>query len=190
MTVSIKKSPDKLFPEINTPYKKVNYPGVAYPISVNNDGTVILYQGMPVNQFLIKGKKHRAGHYAICIENVQIYRSTIVAMGWVPNPNNYPHVLHNDCNTIFDYYRNLSWGTRAMMVQNLQVQGLIGGSNPKFRGSSKISPDDAIKIADRLKNGEVGRKIAEEYGVSEMSITRIKKRYLSEDKIHYNKNAI
>lgn len=163
-------------------YKKVNYPGLDSPISVNNDGTEIVYQGATVNQFLVKGKKHRNGNFAVCIENVQIYRSKLVAMGWVPNPNNYPLVLHNDCITTHDYYRNLSWGTRAMMVQNLQVQGLIGSSNPKFRGSSKISADEASAIAGRLKNGEFGSSIAKEYGVSEMAITRIKKRYLNETK--------
>nr|WP_321357206.1 hypothetical protein [uncultured Draconibacterium sp.] len=164
--------------KIQPTYKKVNYPGVAYPITVNNDGTEIIYRGAPVNQFLVKGKKHRAGHYAVCIENTQIYRSKLVALAWVPNPNNYPLVLHNDCLTTHDYHKNLSWGTRAMMVQNLQVQGLIGGSDLKFRGSSKISAEEAKAIAARLNNGEVGRKIAAEYGVSEMSITRIKKRYL------------
>jgi len=164
--------------KVTQTFKKVNYPGVAHPISVNNDGSQILYQGAPVNQFMVKGEKHRNGHYAICIENVQIYRSKLVALGWVPNPNNYPLALHNDCITTHDYYRNLSWGTRAMMVQNLQVHGLIGGSNPKFRGSSKISAEEAKKIAGRLKAGEVGRSIAAEYGVSEMAITRIKKRYV------------
>ncbi len=167
--------------KIRSTYKKVNYPGVSRPITVNNDGTEIIYQGASVNQFLVKGKKHRHGHYAICIENVQIYRSKLVAMAWVPNPNNYPLVLHNDCITTHDYYRNLSWGTRAMMVQNLQVMGLIGGSNPKFRGASKISFEEANKIAERLKNGEVGRAIADEYGVSEMAITRIKKRYIKNE---------
>ena len=159
-------------------YKKVNYPGIAYPITVNNDGSEIIYQGQLVNQFLVKGKRHRRGHYAVCIEGTQIYRSRLVAMAWVPNPRNYPNVLHNDCNTTHDYHRNLSWGNRAMMVQNLQVQGLIGGSDLQFRGSSKINFEEAKTIAERLKNGEVGRRIADEYGVSEMAITRIKKRYI------------
>ncbi len=159
-------------------YKKVNYPGVAHPISVNNDGSEIIYQGKPVKQFLMNSPKRRnEGYYAVCIENVQIYRSKLVAMGWVPNPDNYPLALHNDCITTHDYYRNLSWGTRAMMVQNMQVQGLIGGSNPKFRGSSKISAADAKQIATRLQNGETGRAIAKEFSVSEMAITRIRKRY-------------
>ncbi|WP_319502542.1 helix-turn-helix domain-containing protein [uncultured Draconibacterium sp.] len=163
---------------VQSNYKKLNYPGIAYPITVNADGTEIIYRGAPVNQFLVKGKKHRKGHYAVCIENQQIYRSKLVALAWVPNPNNYPLVLHNNCDTTYDYYRNLNWGTRAMMVQNMQVQGIIGGANPKFRGSSKISAEEAEAIALRLKNGDTGRSIAAEYQVSEMAITRIRKRYL------------
>ena len=164
--------------QISSTYKKVNYPGITYPISVNNDGTEIIYQGQPVNQFLVKGKKRRRGHYAVCIENKQIYCSRLVALGWVPNPNNYPLVLHNNCDSTFDFYRNLSWGTRFMASQNMSVMGLLNKKNKDFRGSSKISSEEAIKIADRLKNGEIGRRIADEYGVSEMTITRIKKRYI------------
>ena len=157
--------------------KKVNHKDVAYPISVNEDGTIISYRGCPVNQFLVKSKNHRSGYHAVCIENKQIYTHTLVAMGWIPNPNNYPIVLHNDCNTTHNYYRNLSWGTRYMVSQNLKVLGIIGRSNVKSRGSSKINYTEAMKIIKRLENGDVGRRIAAEYGVSEMSICRIKKRY-------------
>ena len=158
--------------------KKINYPGISHPISVNVDGTQIVYDGQPVNQFLVKSQKHRSGYYAVSIENKQIYTHNLVALSWVPNPNNYPLVLHNDCNTTYNYYRNLSWGTRYMAMQNMKALGIIGSSDLKFRGSSKINYEETKKIVKRLENGETGRQIAAEYGVSEMSICRIKKRYM------------
>ncbi len=157
--------------------KQITYPGIPGKIEISDNGEQISYNGQPVTQTLVKNKNSRRGHYQLNIEGVRIYRSKLVALAYVPNPNNYPKVLHLNCNTIFDYYKNLAWGTQAMLVQNRQVQGLQGGGSSEFRGSSKISYTEALKIVTRLAKGEAGRTIAKEYGVSEMSITRIKKRY-------------
>ncbi len=153
----------------------VNHPKISQPIYVRFDGKAIIYHGQEVNQYLVKGK-HRRGHYAVCIENTQLYRSRLVATAFVPNPDNYPCVLHNDCNSTHDYYRNLSWGTRQMLGQNMIANGLTERPT-EWRGHSKISHPEALKIMGRLHNGEAGRKIAAEYGVSEMTICRIKKKH-------------
>lgn len=157
--------------------KKINYPGIPDPIEVSDNGEIIRYNGQPVTQTLVKNKRSRRGHYQVFIYGLRIYRSRLVALAYIPNPNNYPKVLHLNCNTVFDYYKNLQWGTQAMLVQNRQVQGLQGGGTANFRGSSKISYPEAMKIIKRLKNGEAGRTIAKEFSVSEMTICRIKKRY-------------
>lgn len=160
--------------------KEITYPGVAGKIQVNDDGEFIRYNGSSVTQTLVKGKHSRRGHYQLTIDGVIIYRSKLVALAYVPNPNNYTKVLHLNCNTTFDYYKNIVWGTLAMLIQNRQVQGIQGGGGKEFRGASKITYTEALKIVERLSSGESARAIAKEYNVSEMSIYRIKKRYYSE----------
>jgi DNA invertase Pin-like site-specific DNA recombinase len=49
--------------------------------------------------------------------------------------------------------------------------------NRHRRVNSPISHKQAKKIAKRLDNGEFAKDICKEYGVSEMSISRIRRRY-------------
>lgn len=40
-----------------------------------------------------------------------ILRHTLVALAFIPNPNNYPCVFHKNGDLEFNYYKNLLWGT-------------------------------------------------------------------------------
>jgi hypothetical protein len=90
-------------------------------------------------------------------------------------------VIHKDCNTVNNHYSNLIWGNnkvayKARVKQNIPGAG-VSYKDESYRGSSKISYEEALSIAKRLDGGETATNICKEYGVSEMSIIRIRKRY-------------
>lgn len=66
---------------------------------------------------------------------------------------------------------------------------MIRAKKKYHRSHSKISMEEAEKIAIRLKNGEYGYVIAKEYEVSTQSIVRIRNRFAKKTKsIRYPKS--
>lgn len=49
----------------------------------------------------------------------------LVALAWIPNPNNYPCVCHKDNNKLNDHVDNLYWGTHKMNAQQALRDGLL-----------------------------------------------------------------
>ncbi|MBN2486453.1 MAG: helix-turn-helix domain-containing protein [Bacteroidales bacterium] len=164
-------------------YKETTLKGVKGTVKVSADGKEIYYQEKLVNQFLLKTRKHNHGYYCCSIGGKQFYVHHIVATAYIHNtkPLTNKMVLHVDCNSLNNHYSNLSWGNSKDLFQNRMRSNVKGagmiGMGESYRGSSSISYTDALKIADRLDNGETARAIAKEFNVSEMSIIRIRKRY-------------
>lgn len=52
---------------------------------------------------------------------LQIHR--LVAEYFIPNPNNYPCVLHLDDDKTNNHYKNLAWGTYEMNSQDMVNKG-------------------------------------------------------------------
>jgi len=164
-------------------YKEVTLKGLKGVVKVSEDGGEVFYNDKIVNQYLLKTKKQTKGYQCCSIGGKQFYVHHIVAKAFVHNSKPLTHkmVLHNDCNTLNNHRNNLSWGNNKILYSNrvrfnIPGAGLVG-RDETYRGSSTISHDDAVKIAERLDNGETARAIAKEFQVSEMSIIRIRKRY-------------
>ena len=60
--------------------------------------------------------------------HISVHR--LVATIFVPNPNNYPVVMHLDNNKLNCHYSNLQWGTFLNNVQQAAQDGLM--SNPRY----------------------------------------------------------
>ena len=45
--------------------------------------------------------------------------SRLVAITWVPNPDNKPYVCHKDNDPTNNYYKNLYWGTQSENIQQM-----------------------------------------------------------------------
>lgn len=160
--------------------KEVKLKGVKNLVAVNEDGTDIQYNNKTVNQHIIKTSKNSKGYKAVSIAGKSFYVHRIVAEAFVFNkrPIACKYVLHMDNDISNNHYTNLKWGTsKELYAKNSKLRE-AGGE--KYRGSSTISYEDALKIAKRLDAGEYAKSICKEYGVSEMSIARIRKRYCKE----------
>lgn len=49
--------------------------------------------------------------------------SRLVALAWVPNPDNKPFVCHRDNNPKNNFYKNLYWGTQSENIQQCVKDG-------------------------------------------------------------------
>lgn len=164
-------------------FKEVKIKGIPQPLQVNESGTKLLYDGKQVRIHFIKPKRHRNGYYVAHVKDKLLYMHRIVAEAFLVNkkPVAYKWVLHKNGNTLDNHYTNLMWGNSQVLNQNNKRLVEEGAIKPivteQYRGSSTISYEEAVKIAERLDNGEFAKDICKEYNVSEMSIARIRKRY-------------
>jgi hypothetical protein len=78
-------------------------------------------------QYMIQGKWYKAHR--------------LVAMVYIPNPNNYPIVMHKDNNPLNNYKDNLMWGTHSM--NNLQCSK--EGRGIQYRLKGKLNPMYGVK---------------------------------------------
>ncbi len=164
-------------------YKEVKIPFIKEKIVVREDGKEIVYkEKKPVHQSLVKNEHHRNGYYMVSIEGKRMYVHRLVAEAFVINrkPVSFKMVLHKDCNSLNNHYKNLEWGDRKKLIENRINNGVqdYSSTSGTYRGASKISHNEALNIAKRLENGEFAINICKEYNVSEMTIARIRKRYL------------
>ena len=120
-------------------------------LTINEDGTKIYYNGKYINQWLSKSKNHTNGYMMCNINKKHRYTHRLVALVFNLNPNNFPYVTHLNTNSLDNYFKNLAWGTRRFIIQNMQVLRRYAKSH-ESRPNSKISLDEAIKIACPLRN--------------------------------------
>ena len=163
--------------------KKVKIKGINGEIDVNENGTIISYKGQKIATHKIKSNKHSKGYMACSIAGRSVYVHKLVAEAFVRNerPMVYKLVLHKNGDTLDNHWENLEWGDAAKLYEyrvKLKTPGVgVTNFDESYRGSSQINYDEALKIAERLDNGEFAKDICKEYNVSEMSIARIRKRY-------------
>ncbi len=100
------------------------------------------------------------------------YISRLVAIYFIPNPNNYPCVLHK--NDIKDDNRleNLYWGDDKMNRIDRTVNKKWYGDN---HPNSKITVEQANEIRELLKEGKLTQSaIGKRYGVATCTVSHIK----------------
>lgn len=147
-------------------FRKIKYKG--YEVKVSEDGKVVYVNG--VLRKLIKNVSKRAKHpnYYVTLKlNKKALVQRLVALAFVPNPDNKPFVYHKNGHSGHNHYTNLAWGTRDD-INSLPI-------NRKKKQSPKLHKYKEI-IRKRLQKGESLASIAKDFGVSDMSIFRLKKR--------------
>lgn len=108
--------------------------------------------------------------------------SRLVALAWIPNPDNLPVVMHLDDNPSNDYYKNLKWGTQKQNMEDARKKGKLRGSSCKA-SRAKLSKKDLILIFKLKAKGLYYKDIAKRLGVSVGTIGRVinKKSYRDEN---------
>ena len=118
-------------------FKIINYKGIE--INVGNFGTII------INNKLIKPRLSPDGYlvfgYKINNKYTTIRVHRLVAIAFIPNPNNLEEVNHKDFNRANPKWDNLEWMTHKDNVEYSKnaghYKGKCGSNNPNY-GNNKL----------------------------------------------------
>ncbi len=96
----------------------------------------------------------------------------IVAIAFIPNPDNKPCVNHIDGNKRNNNVDNLEWCTHSENTKHACRTGLILPTNGEINGMSRLTEKDILEIRG-FEKGTNQRLIAEKYNVTRNTICSI-----------------
>ena len=83
-------------------------------------------RSIPIKEKIIAFHLHKHGYHQVRLWNVKSKLCTIhrlVANAFLPNPNNYPVVMHLDNNPANNFVSNLSWGNQSINMLHCVKSG-------------------------------------------------------------------
>lgn len=96
----------------------------------------------------------------------------LVAMAFIPNPQNKTDVNHINANKADNRVENLEWNTRGENMKHAYENGLIDNKG-QLSAKSKLTNDDVIKIYNLKHSGVKQTKIAELFDISNTQVSAI-----------------
>ena len=138
-----------------------------------------------INTDLLGNKKHSWG---IDTSTSRWFKaSRLVAMAYIPNPNNLPIVCHKDNNPLNNHVSNLYWGTQKMNIQQAlrenRLTTLFTSDNNPGKGKfgylnpwSKLTKEQEIEVVKLHNIGKSTGYISKKFGVGNECIRRVIKR--------------
>lgn len=88
----------------------------------------------------------KSGYCYVRVAGKLIRKHRLIAITFIPNPNNLPEVNHKDCNTSHNWTSNLEWCTRS---ENVQHQFNTGG----------LTSEHMSNIAKLSSGGKINAKL-------------------------------
>ena len=116
------------------------------------------------------------GYHRVTIERHKFLIHRLVAIAFIPNPDNKPEVNHKDCNVDNNNVYNLEWVTRLennnhTPTYEKRVKSVKRGEECNF---SKLTYKDVVKIKNMIYSGLSNKEIALNFNVTPKTIRNIK----------------
>jgi len=138
---------------------------------ISNTGRVYHRRNKTCKLKVRKPWSSNRGYYVVTIMENKIKKkhtiSRLVAEAFIPNPNNYPIVLHIDNNRLNNWVNNLKWGTQKQNVDQTILDGRVSKS---FKlPQTKLSIENCKEIIKA--KGKPSIVLAKRFGVSRRLIS-------------------
>lgn len=147
-------------------------PGMEY-YSVNRNGDVRSNR----RGRLLTPRKNPFGYHTVYLsfdgEGVNALVHRLVAMAYLPNPENKATVNHKDGNKDNNNLDNLEWATAQENVQHAFDTGLIVAQRGEDRWSAILTEEDVHSICKRLESGESVSSISIDLGLNIKTVSNI-----------------
>lgn len=124
------------------------------------------------NNKILKPQNNGKGYLFIRLRNKsKFYIHRLVAINFIPNPNNLPQVNHIDGNKVNNTLSNLEWCNNSLN----QIHARKLGLNKGRKYLRKLNKEDINEIYNAYVNKGITRKeLAEKFKVSKQMISDIK----------------
>lgn len=98
----------------------------------------------------------------------------VIAIAFIPNPQNYPQVNHRDGNKKNNSVSNLEWCTSKINMRHAFDNKLITPHRGADRWNAMLTDSQVIEILELLKLKVKQRDIAKLFGISPVTVCNIK----------------
>jgi hypothetical protein len=122
--------------------------------------------------------KHRKDYIGVKLRNNGLRKGflvhRLVALHFIPNPENLPEVNHKDFDPSNNMFLNLEWGTRLYNIQYSAKAGRITGWTGEESPRAKHTNESILKIRELYASGQYTQdEIALMFGVKRHNIAKI-----------------
>ena len=100
---------------------------------------------------------------------IRIQASRLVALAYIPNPDNKPCVCHKDNNPLNNHYKNLYWGTH----QENMAQMIVDGRKQKGEECPRWVNKEIPELFDYYCDGVSTMELAEMFNTNKSMINKI-----------------
>jgi len=125
---------------------------------------------------ILKPGLNTQGYHFVVLQNLgnkKTYRvSRLVALHFIPNPQDKPQINHKDGEKLNNRSDNLEWVTPSENLQHAYDTGLRSHLVGEKAPNNKITEENVLRIKG-LKGIKKQTDIAKEYGISRQHISRI-----------------
>lgn len=160
---------------MNEEWKDIeNYKGLYQISNIGRVRSLSRFQSR--TERLLKGEIDNRGYVRVRLsfknrtQKFQVHR--LVALGFIPNPQNKPQINHINGNKSNNIYTNLEWCTESENMIHAFKTGLQSLSGEK-NNQSKLRESEVREIKELLLAGVYHKDIALKYNMSRRCITDI-----------------
>lgn len=155
-----------------------------YGYHISKRGRLYRYYPKRKLWMVMKGTISRGRTYHILRspnKRIRIQASRLVAMAWIPNPENKPFVCHKDNVPTNNHYMNLYWGT-----QKENMEQCIKDKRLRPKGKVPLSRKGILNLNKDYLNGVTIKELKQKYNITHIHryVKETKKRYrLGHDRV-------